>query len=208
MNPDRWNPSFATRGIGGGRRNRSWRDFDGPAPPEAGPHRQNSRPTPERGPDARSAPDSVSNSLRRMTTRGFSPLIGPVLRNRTLCALLLAAWLVQVGWVFCGLNGWSCPLRGALNLPCPGCGLTRATVCLLQGQIRMALDFHLLSPAVLATAILLVIGAVRANPLYQWVLESLESMERRIPFTGIVLTGFLLHWAFTLVAGPEAGIPG
>lgn len=35
-----------------------------------------------------------------------------------------------------------CPSAGMLGLPCPGCGLTRATLLLLQGDVRQALALH------------------------------------------------------------------
>jgi hypothetical protein len=43
-----------------------------------------------------------------------------------------------------------CPLASSCGIPCPGCGLTRATFALLHGDIRSALRLHplvwLLSP--------------------------------------------------------------
>lgn len=35
-----------------------------------------------------------------------------------------------------------CPMAGSLGIPCPGCGLTRATLALLHGDVRAALHFH------------------------------------------------------------------
>lgn len=35
-----------------------------------------------------------------------------------------------------------CPLASAFGIPCPGCGLTRATLALLRGDLRSALHFH------------------------------------------------------------------
>jgi hypothetical protein len=35
-----------------------------------------------------------------------------------------------------------CPVAGMLGVPCPGCGLTRATLALLRGDMRAALRFH------------------------------------------------------------------
>jgi Protein of unknown function (DUF2752) len=35
-----------------------------------------------------------------------------------------------------------CPLASSFGVPCPGCGLTRATLALLHGNVRAALHFH------------------------------------------------------------------
>jgi Protein of unknown function (DUF2752) len=35
-----------------------------------------------------------------------------------------------------------CPMAGLLGVPCPGCGLTRATLALLHGNVREALHLH------------------------------------------------------------------
>jgi hypothetical protein len=49
-----------------------------------------------------------------------------------------------------------CPLAGSFGIPCPGCGLTRATLALLHGDVRGALHLHplvlLLTPLVVGAA--------------------------------------------------------
>ena len=65
--------------------------------------------------------------------------------------------LVAAG-TFVGVAAWQdfplCPMAGSLGIPCPGCGLTRATLALLRGDVRQALHFHplvwVLSPLFLA----------------------------------------------------------
>ena len=52
-----------------------------------------------------------------------------------------------------------CPLAGSFGVPCPGCGLTRATLALLHGDVRNALHYH---PLVLLVAPLVAILASAA----------------------------------------------
>jgi len=35
-----------------------------------------------------------------------------------------------------------CPMASSFGIPCPGCGLTRATLALLHGDVRAALHYH------------------------------------------------------------------
>ena len=51
-----------------------------------------------------------------------------------------------------------CPMAGVLGIPCPGCGLTRATLALLRGDFRSALSLH---PLVFVLA-----------PLFSWAMGS------------------------------------
>jgi len=50
-----------------------------------------------------------------------------------LCAL--AALIVALRVPFC-------PMAAVLGVPCPGCGLSRATLALLHGNVRQALYLH------------------------------------------------------------------
>ena len=51
----------------------------------------------------------------------------------SLAAFLLLAW---------SLTGTSCTLRSITGLPCPGCGLTRALIAALRGDLAAALQLH------------------------------------------------------------------
>jgi len=56
---------------------------------------------------------------------------------------------VPLAWLTAGPS--FCPFKVMTGLPCPGCGLTRATVALLHGDLSTSLHFHpLAGPMVLA----------------------------------------------------------
>jgi hypothetical protein len=61
-----------------------------------------------------------------------------------------------------------CPSAALLGLPCPGCGLTRATVALLHGDFAAALRFHplvfVLTPAYVGLLGAMAFGYVRGAP--------------------------------------------
>ncbi len=69
-----------------------------------------------------------------------------------------------------------CPLASVLGVPCPGCGLTRATLCLAHGDLKHALELHplvlVLAPLFIWAASSAAIGYVRgprgARPVRLW----------------------------------------
>ena len=54
--------------------------------------------------------------------------------------------LAVLGFVFAAFGPPFCPSALLLGVPCPGCGLTRATVAMLHGDFGAALRLHPLSP--------------------------------------------------------------
>jgi hypothetical protein len=71
-----------------------------------------------------------------------------------------------------GVAIWSdfplCPVAGTFGVPCPGCGLTRATLALLRGDVRAAFHFHplvwLLSPLFVGFVGVALLELVRGPP--------------------------------------------
>lgn len=53
-----------------------------------------------------------------------------------------------------------CPSRGLLGIPCPGCGLTRATEAALVGDLATMLHFHPLAPIVTPLVLVAILRVV------------------------------------------------
>jgi len=106
-----------------------------------------------------------------------------VIKRTLVVATLAAAFALIVG-----LRLPFCPLASMFGVPCPGCGLTRATLALAQGELRHAHELH---PLVLVLA-----------PLFIWAMTSAafsyirgprrptESRRERLWLTSRSLTAF------------------
>lgn len=99
-----------------------------------------------------------------------------------------------------------CPTRLAFGVPCPGCGLTRATLALLRGDFAAVLRLHPLAPILaplllwgLATSALAsagLVGAARWDP------------TRILPRWGWALLGLALLGLYAArLAGALGGLP-
>jgi hypothetical protein len=81
----------------------------------------------------------------------------------------------------------SCPVRTLLQIPCPGCGMTRALKCLLQGDLAGSFAMH---PMLLSTPVLLLYylkdGRLFAN---KWL---------NYGILAAIGLGFLIHWIMQL----------
>jgi hypothetical protein len=90
----------------------------------------------------------------------LAPFLGPLLQSRGIIVLLAGVTLALVALTAMGITAWRCPLRSALGVIGPGCGLTRATVLLLQGHWQASFDMHAFAPIFLGIGIFLAIGSI------------------------------------------------
>lgn len=110
--------------------------------------------------------------------------------NRTLRVLLLALVAAPVALAV-HVDFPLCPLAGTFGIPCPGCGLTRATLALLRGDVHGALHLHplvwLLTPlfvAFMGAALLEFLRGPEARPP---ILARSRWRARTITSLGVVL---------------------
>lgn len=77
--------------------------------------------------------------------------------------ILLA--LAAFGFAAARLRWPLCPLAFFLGLPCPGCGLTRATIALLHGDVHGAFVAHPLVFVALPGTVALLLHATSRGPV-------------------------------------------
>lgn len=104
------------------------------------------------------------------------------LKVTAFAACLLSIWLLN------GI-GISCVWRTVLGIPCPGCGMTRAYLALLFGDIVGAFRWHFMFPSVPVLALYI---------LYD---DRLLVKKRHRVILGLVLVGFAVQWVLRLTYG-------
>ena len=76
-------------------------------------------------------------------------------------ALVVATWALVPLSVLVGKQ--TCTIAATLHRPCPGCGLTRATLLLMHGQLRESLAMHPLAVPILLCWGLFAFVTIRAT---------------------------------------------
>ena len=73
---------------------------------------------------------------------------GKGMRIKNLGGKLTVTAAIIAAVILYGLLDITCPIKELTGIPCPGCGMTRAYLSLLQGDISAAFAFHPLFPTV------------------------------------------------------------
>ena len=122
-------------------------------------------------------------------------LLGSLLRSRRTCAAIVLAGAGHLLITGAGLGGWPCPMRAVLGIPCPGCGLSRATLLFLQGHWQASFSLHPFAPALLLSLGLITAGLLMPDALRQRVAGVIAHIERKTRLTFLLLLGLILYWA-------------
>jgi len=143
-----------------------------------------------------------------MTNPGRPDLaLAALLRDRRVALGVAVVAAVQVAGVATGVGGWPCPVKGALGLPCPGCGLTRATVALLRGEFAASFRLHAFAPVLLVGLAALAVAAFLPAARREAFAGAVERFEHRTKASYVVLGALLLYWSVRLLFLPGAFNP-
>jgi hypothetical protein len=147
------------------------------------------------------------SSPKLMLNRQSSPLcLTAIMRSRSEAIAISVAAVIQVILAFFHLPGWPCPILLSTGIPCPGCGLTRAVIAIIQGNWSAALTLHAFAPILLVTAFLIICSSLLPQPYRHALISGVEVIERRTHVTSIVAVGLILYWLARLLFSPEAFI--
>jgi hypothetical protein len=132
------------------------------------------------------------------------PIFSSLIKNRTAAIGFSLLMVLQAVLVAGGLKGWPCPFFSVTGCPCPGCGLSRATVALIRGDWRLSLTLHAFAPILLAALALLGFSCLLPSQLHQKFSDMIEKLERRTGLTAILLGGLLVYWLVRLFFVPAS----
>lgn len=139
----------------------------------------------------------ISNQLQQ---RGiFQPVLASIMEHRVESWAIVGAAAAQVGLTLLHLPGWSCPFYALLGIPCPGCGLTTATVHLLNGDWHGAMQFHAFAPVLVLVMALILAGCILPAASHQKLVEKVRWVEQKTGVSTVLLVGLLLYWGVRLL---------
>jgi len=124
---------------------------------------------------------------------------GSLITHRPTCLALCTAGGVHLASTAAGYPGWPCPFRAVTGLPCPGCGLTRACVLFLSGDLRSALSLHAFAPLAVAGLLILSAGALLPSGPRGALVRFLARFDHSQRFASITLVALLAYWIGRLV---------
>lgn len=107
----------------------------------------------------------------------FTPWLAPLLRQVVLCRGLTVTMAVLGAFHLLGFSLWPCLFANVTGIPCPGCGMTRATGALLRGEWSAAVRFHPFAPGFLLLALMVAFVAVAPRKLRNGVVLIIERIE-------------------------------
>lgn len=131
----------------------------------------------------------------------FSPL-ATLLRDRRFGLVLTGALGLHIGLGSLSLPAWECPFFRLTGVPCPGCGLTRACMLLLRGEVQASIKFHAFAPIFLVLIAMLIISTLLPRSVTEPLIHKAETLERQTGLTIIILGGLILYWLARLLLFP------
>jgi hypothetical protein len=136
-----------------------------------------------------------------LSQTAFSP-IAPLLRDRRFGLVLAGALGFHVGLLSLNLPAWECPFFRLTGVPCPGCGLTRACMLLLRGEVQASIRFHAFAPFFLVLIAMMIVATLLPRSVTEPFIYKAENLERQTGLTIIIFGGLILYWLVRILFFP------
>jgi hypothetical protein len=133
----------------------------------------------------------------------FTPVLAPLLLNRSMCNAIAGVAAVHMTLVATGLPGWQCPMRYGLGVPCPGCGLSRAVKALVSGNMGQAIAIHAFAPISLGVLVLILYSVLGSRNQQNRMIQHVQQIEK-LGVSAILVVVFMLYWLMRLLFFREA----
>lgn len=121
------------------------------------------------------------------------PFGSAILRDAALCRFLAILPAPLILFQVLHLPGLPCLFHEMTGLPCPGCGMTRAIVALLHGDLAQAFTHHPLGVPVAAIWLLLAVAGLLPTARRLRLADALAVWDRRLALSTLLLAAFLIH---------------
>jgi hypothetical protein len=128
----------------------------------------------------------------------YLPVFSNILQNRWLVFLLVSIYVVFVVLSSLGYDVWHCPIRTALGVPCPGCGLSSATICLFQGNLKAAFSQHAFSVVFFIGLILATGVSLLPSSKNKIAINWINQFERRTGLFTYLMLALIIYWIMRL----------
>ncbi len=146
-------------------------------------------------------PRTASGGTQRSgkTAWFFQPVVASILQKQKTVRIISAIASLQLVVTMSGVQGWQCPVYSTVGIPCPGCGLSTATVSLIRGDWRTALSIHAFAPLLVIAIISMAVLSLLPRRFYRIAVKRLAVLESRSGLTGLLLTGFIGYWGLRFI---------
>src|SRR5712691_7839957 len=124
----------------------------------------------------------------------FQPMFSAILRDRRFSSVISGAALLQLLLTLFRFPSWPCPVFHALGIPCPGCGMTRATLFLFRGEWKQAFTMHAFAPIFVIAFTVIAFCTIGPRDYTELIAARTETLERYTGLTNILLGGLILYW--------------
>jgi hypothetical protein len=130
------------------------------------------------------------------------PVVVPLLNGRFRALVFAVAGSVQVAAAMCHLPGMPCPFVHLFHVPCPGCGISRASAATLRADFGSAVRLHAFAPFFLFAIILCWAAAVLPEKHRVRLIESVGRLEYRTALPTLLLIAAIFYWAMRFLYAP------